>query len=188
MNSVAAIVLAAGASRRLGTPKQLARLGTETLLERAVRVAREAGLTPVLGVLPADLSLESIPAGMVRVINVEAAEGMASSIRAGLLALSANETTVSGVVILACDQPAVTAEHLRELARGGTNVVASAYSGRKGIPAYFPGTHFSALLALRGDRGARDLLQNAAAIPLPGGELDVDTIQDLERARKLYQT
>src|SRR5580698_3784103 len=125
MNSIAAIVLAAGASLRLGTPKQLVRLGAETLLERVVRVALEAGLMPVYGVLAADLLIEPMPVGMIPVVNPQAAEGMASSIRAGVRALAANSVAVSGAIILACDQPAVTANHLRELAKGGTLVVAS---------------------------------------------------------------
>jgi molybdenum cofactor cytidylyltransferase len=92
-----------------------------------------------------------------------------------------------GVVILACDQPAVTAEHLRLLAEGGDAVVASAYAGRKGVPVYFPARVFGALLALQGDTGARVLLREARAVELPGGELDVDTIQDLELAQRLYE-
>ncbi len=157
MSSVAAIVLAAGASLRLDTPKQLVRLGAETLLERAVRVALEAGLDPVYGVVPADLFGNDRP-------------------------------DRSGAVVLACDQPAVTAGHLRELASGGDDLVASSYAGRKGIPAYFPRAAFAALLALRGDVGARALLQDARAIPLADGELDIDTMEDLDRARKLYST
>jgi molybdenum cofactor cytidylyltransferase len=188
LNSVAAIVLAAGASLRLGTPKQCIRLGAETLLERAVRVAREADLNPIFGVVPANLSIEPIPIGMRRVVNQEAAEGMASSVRAGLRALATNGSIVSGAVFLACDQPAVTAQHLRELANGDTDIVASAYAGRKGVPAYFPSAAFQSLFDLRGDAGARDLLLNARAIPLTGGELDIDTIQDLDQARKLYPT
>jgi len=179
-------VLAAGASRRLGTPKQLVRLGAETLLERTVRVAREADLNPILGVVPTDLLIEPSPTGMIRVFNQNSVEGIASSIRAGLRALASDGATFPGVVILACDQPAVTSGHLRELANGGSDIVASAYGGRKGVPAYFPSTVFQALLALHGDLGARDLLLNARAILLTRGELDIDTIEDLEKARKLY--
>ena len=179
-------MLAAGASLRLGTPKQLARLGAETLLERTVRVALEAALKPVYGVVPADLPIEPAPSGMIRVVNHEAAEGIASSIRAGLRALETSGDLISGAIILACDQPAVTAGHLRKLANGAGDVVASTYSGRNGIPAYFPSTAFDALLALHGDLGARALLQNARAVPLPDGDLDIDTIQDLHQARKLY--
>ena len=169
-------------------PKQLVQLGLETLLERTVRLALEAGLHPVFGVIPLHLSIDPVPVGMVPVINEEAAEGMASSIRIGLRSLAGYGTPVAGAILLACDQPRVTAQHLRELAKGAGDIFASAYSGRKGIPAYFPRTAFEALLALHGDIGARDLLRNAQAIDLPGGEIDIDTMQDLEQARKMYET
>jgi CTP:molybdopterin cytidylyltransferase MocA len=107
---------------------------------------------------------------------------MASSLRAGIAA--AREA--AGAVVLACDQPAITAGHLRELARGADEIVASAYAGRKGVPAYFPASAFPELLKLRGDAGARELLQTARAVELPGGELDVDTVEDLERAIRIY--
>ncbi len=182
---VAAVILAAGASRRLGFPKQLARLADETLLERVVRVSFEAGLDPVIGVLAVDLALDPPPSGMMRVDNPNAAEGMASSILAGLKALQ-HLTSLSGAVILACDQPAVTPSHLQKLICRPNDIVASSYAGRKGIPAYFPATHFRQLLALRGEVGARDLLRTARAIALTGGELDIDSVEDLDQARKLY--
>ena len=170
----------------MGSPKQLARLGSETLLERAARIAVEAGLDPVIGVLPANLSIEPLPKGMISVVNHDAAEGMASSIRAGLHALMVSSASIPGAIILVCDQPAVTAEHLRKVAEGGREIVASAYAGRKGVPAYFPVTAFDALLTLHGDAGARDLLQGARAIELRNGDLDIDTFPDLDRARKLF--
>lgn len=160
------------------------RLGAETLLERAVRVAHEARLHPVFGVISPDLQLNPAPLGMIAVVNEEATEGIASSIRAGLRALRADGPEVTGAVLLACDQPAVTAEHLQELASGGSELIASIYCGRKGIPAYFPNSAFSGLLNLRGDIGARDLLRDARAISLPGGEIDVDTVEDLRQARQ----
>ncbi len=188
---VVSIVLAAGFSRRLGSAKQMARLGDRTLLELAVKTALEAGLTPVFVVLReerktafcvANLDSPRSEAAVVTVVNPEAAEGMGSSVRAGVRAAEG----AAGVVVLACDQPAVTAEHLRELARGGDEVVASTYAGRNGVPAYFPARMFPELLELRGDAGARGLLQTARAVELPGGELDIDTVEDLERAVRLY--
>ena len=140
---VAGIVLAAGASRRLGEPKQLVFLRGETLLERAARVAREAGLDPVyivFGVVVSgghdvDFGVGKLD-GCTPLVNEGAAEGMASSIRVGVGA--AGEDGVDGVVVMACDQPAVSAGHLRELMAGGGEVVASEYAGRRGVPAYFP--------------------------------------------------
>jgi molybdenum cofactor cytidylyltransferase len=192
---VVSIVLAAGFSRRFGTAKQMARLGDATLLERAVKTALAAGLEPVFVVLREEQKMAfcvanvdnflSAPA-VVPVINPEAAEGMASSVRAGVRAAEGAAAGVGGAVVLACDQPAVTAEHLRELARGGDEIVASSYAGRKGVPAYFPVRVFPELLELRGDAGARGLLATARVVELPGGELDIDTVEDLERAVRLY--
>jgi molybdenum cofactor cytidylyltransferase len=188
---VVSIVLAAGFSRRFGGAKQMARLGDMTLLERTVKTALEARLTPVFVVVREEqktafcmANLDSFRAnsGVVLVVNPEAAEGMASSVRAGVRAAGG----ATGVVVLACDQPAVTAEHLRELAGGGDEVVASSYAGRKGVPAYFPARMFPKLLELRGDAGARGLLQVARTVELPGGELDIDTVEDLEQAVRLY--
>jgi CTP:molybdopterin cytidylyltransferase MocA len=181
---IAAVVLAAGASRRLGSPKQLAMLGDEALLERAVRLAREAGCSPVIVVLGAEYErvLADCRLGdAVPVIHDKWEEGMGSSIRLGVRACEG----AAGVVVMTCDQPAVTVEHLQLLMRG-PEVKASSYAGRKGVPAFFPKRYFDELMTLSGDVGARDLLRPAEAVELEGGELDVDTAADLERARSLF--
>ena len=183
--SVAAVILAAGASRRLGEPKQLIRLGGETLLERTVRVCREAGCAPVVIVLGAfadEVRRRSALADAVVVMNDVWTEGMGSSVRVGVEELSPD---VDGCVIVTCDQPAITAEHLLALMKSG-EVTASAYSGRHGVPAYFPRAVFGDLLMLRGDAGARELLKDAGALELAGGELDVDTEADLKHVQELF--
>ncbi len=183
--NVAAVVLAAGASTRLGEPKQLVILGGERLLERAVRIATEAGCTPVIVVLGA--SAESILTACdlgetAVVINADWEEGMAASIACGVAMI---EGEVDGVIVMACDQPAVTAAHLHALLANG-EVIASSYAGRRGVPAFFPAASFDDLLELKGDQGARDLLKTANALELAGGELDVDTAETLARTRELY--
>jgi len=181
---IAAVVLAAGASTRLGEPKQLIVIEGETLLERAVRTAREANCAPVVVVLGANAERirEQCDLGdAVVVVNEAWEEGMASSIRIGVDALGGTD----GVVLMTCDQPAVTADHLRALMRSA-EVTASAYAGRRGVPAYFPVRSVPELLRLRGDAGARDLVRSAAAVELAGGELDVDTHRELARARELF--
>jgi CTP:molybdopterin cytidylyltransferase MocA len=183
--SIAAVVLAAGASRRLGSPKQLEMVGGETLLERAVRVARGAGCSPVIVVLGAEAPLmprSGMPVGVLSVMNNQWAEGMASSVRAGVRACDA---AVEGVVLMTCDQPAITAEHLQSL-MSGHEIRASRYAGRNGVPAFFPRRYFDELLALTGDTGARALLVAAEAVDLKDGDLDVDTAEDLKRARELF--
>lgn len=180
----AAVILAAGASIRLGQPKQLIQIGGETLLDRAIRVAREAGCSPVVVVLGAEadrIRSGCALTGAYVILNHNWPEGMASSLRAGVMAAG----PVDGVMLVMCDQPAVTTEHLRTVMSSG-ETTASAYANRRGIPAYFPASSFPQLLQLRGDRGARELLEEAHAVNLPGGELDIDTAADLERIRDRF--
>jgi len=186
--SIAAVVLAAGASTRLGEPKQLATLGGETLLERAVRVAREAGCSPVVVVVGAhhvQVLGSNVLGDAVPVINDEWEEGMASSIRLGVRALAFAARDAEGVLLMTCDQPAVTAKHLLRLMMRA-EVKASRYAGKNGVPAFFPARYFEKLTELEGDTGARELLAQARYEELENGELDVDTVEDLKRARELF--
>jgi len=183
----AAVVLAAGASTRLGEPKQLVKIGCETLLERAVRVAREAGCAPVVVVVGASFPeiLGRCQLGdVIPVINDKWQHGMGTSIVRGVRTLGLVAKGTDGVVLMTCDQPAVTAEHLRKVMAAG-EVTASAYAGRRGVPAYFPAASFAELMELRGDAGARELLREAPAVELAGGELDVDTVADRAAAERL---
>jgi molybdenum cofactor cytidylyltransferase len=182
------VILAAGASSRLGEPKQLARLGRERLLDRAVRVAGKAGCGPIVVVLGAVAERIQAECGLAVcrvVINPAWADGMATSLGAGVAAL---DGSVEGAVVMTCDQPAVTAEHLQRLAAASAgSPVASSYAGRRGAPAYFPASWFTHLSGLRGDAGARELLASAPAVELSGGDLDVDTPEALATARSLYE-
>lgn len=180
----AAVILAAGASTRLGTPKQLIKINNETLLDRTVRTAREAGCSPIVVVLGA--SAQSIEEACnleheIVLINDLWNEGMASSLRLGITAIR----DLEAAVVLTCDMPAVTSFHLRALMETG-EMTASAYSGRNGVPAYFPATSFPALMEIHGDTGARTLLHTASTIDLPGGDLDLDTPEDLARLHQIF--
>jgi molybdenum cofactor cytidylyltransferase len=181
---IAVVVLAAGSSARLGEPKQLVMIAGETMLERAVRTALQAGFVRVIVVLGAESERIRERCNLRRavvLVNEAWEEGMASSIRIGVnAALGAD-----GVILMTCDQPAVTAEHLCELTAMG-ETTASSYMGRRGVPAYFPSAALAELMQLEGDAGARELLRGALAIELLAGELDVDTAQDLARARELF--
>jgi CTP:molybdopterin cytidylyltransferase MocA len=180
------VILAAGFSRRLGKPKQTLVVGGETLVERGVRVAVQAGLSPVIVVVnpEAEFAASLQALGAVVVINPEAAEGMASSIRGGVA--QARQRHARGLVLMTCDQVAVRPEHLRALYAEPARITGSQYAGRTGVPAYFPSSSFDALLRLQGDAGARNLLRGAFAIAAEELELDVDTGQDVARARALF--
>jgi molybdenum cofactor cytidylyltransferase len=176
--NTAAVILAAGFSRRLGRPKQTLRHCDETLVERAARIATEAGLSPVFVVVNRDADFcDSLDCrGCFVVMNERAQEGMASSIRRGIMA--AKTFGASGAVLMTCDQIELDADHLRRLAANSGRTTASSYAGRKGIPAYFPASAFEELLRLHGDTGARDLLLRAEAIPNEALTVDIDTEAD----------
>lgn len=178
--TILAVILAAGGSRRLGRAKQLVKYRGEMLLARAVRLVCEAGVMPVV-VLGAEFEAirAAVDLSAVRVVRNESWEqGIASSIQAGLREA---ESGADGVMILTCDQPRLTAEHLRSLiaAFQTETIAASQYAGVQGVPAIFPRLTFAELYALSGDKGARALLANprcsVVAVDFPGGEADVDT-------------
>lgn len=194
MRSVAAVIIAAGSSSRLGEPKQLLLLEGETLLGRALRMATDAGTEPVLVILGAHR--ERIEAGVdlsgVKVVaNDGWKEGMASSIRLGVEELSKQASESDGVLLMVCDQPAVTSEHLARMFEAfrqhPESAIASTYADKRGIPAIFPRNAFADLLALTGDQGARGLLSQhdrpVIEVPLAGGELDIDRPADLAHLR-----
>lgn len=182
-----AVVLAAGASRRLGRPKQTVVIDGEMLVERAVRVVMEAELSPVIVVVSPDAEFVDAlrERGCLIAVNEEAAEGMAASIRRGVE--TARMLQAAGVVVMACDQPRLRAEHLRALVAEPGRVTGSRYAGRTGVPVYFPAVCFEELLRLKGDAGAREMLREAAFVEDEGLALDVDTEADVERARRLAE-
>lgn len=178
-----ALILAAGSSSRLGVPKQLLRLEGETLLDRSIRIASEAGCAPIVVVLGAyeeQIRKECQLKGTLTVSHSNWSEGMGTSLSRGISELP----DLSGVVIMTCDMPAVSADHLRLLVHSGS-LTCSYYDGRNGVPGFFPSRFFSALLNLKGDSGAKSLLETAERIPLPGGELDIDTPDDLAIIQRL---
>ncbi len=180
---IAAVILAAGAGRRMDGPKALLSFEGETLLRRAARAALDAGCRPVVAVIGAwdpglgDLAVQTV-------LNSEAPEGMASSIRAGIAALPPE---ADAALLLTVDQPAVDRallEALLALAQESPRrPVACAYADTLGVPAVLPRRLFPELRALRGDRGAKALLlrEEAAALPFPAGSDDLDAPEDLRR-------
>lgn len=187
---IAAIILAAGASRRLGEPKQLLQFRGEALLARAIRLAAEAGCAPVLAVVGAHI--ERIQASVqfdsaIPVFNESWEQGIASSIHAGLHSLETCSPPPAGVLLMSCDQPRLTADHLRTLiesflVHGASSIAASVYADALGVPAVFPPAIYPQLLALQGDKGARQLLASSAGhvlrVPFEGGEVDIDLPAD----------
>jgi len=161
---VVAIVLAAGSSKRLGTSKQELVFEGETLVARAERMAR-AVADDVIVVMPQ--------------LNPDAAEGIASSIRVGVRLAPAD----ARILIMLCDQPLITIEHLLDLIATASPIVATGYSGIAGVPAVFAPEFASELLALRGDRGARAVIEAhrnvTTVVTFEDAAVDIDTVDDL---------
>jgi molybdenum cofactor cytidylyltransferase len=160
---VVAIVLAAGSSTRFGSPKQDLVFRGETLLARAARIAREAAGETIV---------------ITRENNPNAGEGIASSIRAGV-----ERAGEARILITLCDQPLVTAEHLRALLAVDAPIAATGYRGIAGVPAAFAPRFVPELLALRGDRGARAVIEahrdETVIVPFEAAGTDIDTPEDL---------
>jgi molybdenum cofactor cytidylyltransferase len=187
----AAVILAAGASTRLGRPKQLLRIEGESLLRRTARIAVEAGCAPVyvvLGFNAQQMQPELQDLAVQVIVNESWREGMGSSLRAGMEELRKADPLPEAVLLLVCDQPRLTADHLRQLlilhtASDNPGITASVYGHKAGVPVVFRSRLFPALLASQGDRGARDLIRahstEAQGIPWPEGELDIDRPEDL---------
>ena len=187
----ALVLLAAGASLRLGRPKQLLEVAGEPLIRRMARIATEARLFPsvvVLGAHSAQIRavLADLPLQLVE--NPAWEEGMASSLRAGISAVLQQAPHVHGAIVMLADQPHVTATHLANIEQArrssGRSIVATHYGDHSGPPACFSREHFPALQNLRCDVGARGLLRafDAHSIPAPPGmSIDVDTAADAVR-------
>jgi molybdenum cofactor cytidylyltransferase len=189
---VGAVVLAAGSSSRMGSPKQTLQYRGESLLRRAALAALGAGCHPVIVVTGAnaELSRRELDGLDVReVFNPLWETGMASSIRAGVEALVGTDADAEAVVLLLCDQPHVTADVISRLveARRATvsPLVASAYGAGFGAPALFGRTLFAELTRLEGAGGAKQVIKRHASeahfLPFPSGEVDVDTPDDFSR-------
>jgi molybdenum cofactor cytidylyltransferase len=182
-------ILAAGASRRLGFPKQLVELCGEPLVRRAVNSALRSGAAATAVVVGAHASAvrEALrPVQVVTLDNPDWNEGMAASVR--VAARWAEDAGFDALLLALCDQLALNSAHLDRLLAAGNSrsIVASRYAGKRGVPALFPRCHFFDLFTLRGDRGARELLSrtpNVIEIAWPEGELDLDLPEGLPLAR-----
>jgi len=189
-----AVILAAGGSTRMGSPKQLLTLGGRPLLLRAVEATLASGAQPVIVVLGAEaVRLRPLLSGHPVVVaeNPQWSEGMASSLRAGVSRLIEVSPATDAAVIVLCDQPHFSSGSIRRLVDAerttGRSIAAARYGGRNGAPALFRREHFSALCALTGDHGARALLNgdpaSVATVEMPELEADLDTPADYAAVR-----
>lgn len=195
VNSCGIIILAAGASTRLGKPKQLLEYRGKTLLDHAVNEAINAKADAVFVIFGenADLFQKEIDNEKIRiVINKDWEEGMASSVRLGLDTLLKSKPYVDAVIFMVCDQPYISSSVLNELIitqqRTTKQIVTCNYGESIGPPALFHKKYFRELAKLKGDVGARNIIQenmhDVAFIQFPKGQIDIDTNEDYESLKK----
>jgi CTP:molybdopterin cytidylyltransferase MocA len=182
VEGTAGLVLAAGAGRRYGMPKALVRHGDRLLVQHAAETLRAAGCEQRIVVLgaAADEVLAAAPDLPETVVNPDWATGMASSLKAGLAALSGTPATAA--VILLVDMPGVTAEAVRRILGHATPdaLVMGGYGDRRGHPVLLGRDHWGGVArTATGDRGARDYLRRHDVRVVPVGDVaddhDIDT-------------
>jgi len=191
--NIAAVVLAAGRSTRMGANKLIADVGGKPMVRRVAQAALESAASPVLvvtGHQQADVRVALTGLDVVFVHNPNFAQGLSTSLKAGIAAAPAS---VAGALMLLGDMPQIAPGHLNQLIAAFRDrvgfIIVPVHAGKRGNPVLWPRAFFPAMLALDGDAGAKRLLAaNAGCV----GEvdlgtdaifLDVDTAEALARVR-----
>lgn len=153
--SAAGVVLAAGAGKRFGGPKAPFEYDGERLVDRAVRVLREAGCDPVFVILGA---WEGRVDDATVIVNHGWKEGMGSSLRIALQTVDAT-TQAEYALITLVDLPGLTSEAIKRVIDAPAGVAVATFNGERGHPVRIPREHFRELIdAVAGDEGAREFL------------------------------
>ena len=190
MNNTSTIILSAGSSKRMGTPKQLLPYKHTTLLGWTIEQAKNSTSNEVVCVLGANAEAikKSIKNYQIKTIfNPNFKDGLSSSIVAGIQYLS--ETETERVLVLLADQPNITSDYLNELIKTSkenpSKIIASNYGKHIGVPAVFPKYYSSELLKLKGDKGAKVFLNknvsNILVLKKMINLVDIDTKEDYQK-------
>jgi molybdenum cofactor cytidylyltransferase len=190
-NDIGIVILAAGTSSRFGEPKQLLQYDDKNLLQHTIDAAVNSNAKIVIVVLGANAELISkeIDKTKVQVVgNNEWQEGMASSVRTGLSTLQKVSPSTGAVIFMVCDQPFVSSSLINNLINThfdtGKPIVTCNYGEAVGPPALFHKNLFDELMELKGDVGARKIIQQhsdqIATILFTEGKIDIDTKEDYE--------
>lgn len=192
---VGAVVLAAGMSRRMGAPKQLLPIAGKALLEHVlvnVRASEVQEIVLVLGSAAEELRRKISTDSLKVIVNPDYEQGMGTSLRTGLAALS---PTVKGALVVLADQPFVRPETLNRLiaahAETGAQITLPLYRGFRGNPALLDRSVFPEVMSLSGDVGCRAIFGDhtegiqKVEVGDPGILLDIDTEDDLRRVEAL---
>ncbi|MEH2370038.1 nucleotidyltransferase family protein [Nostoc sp.] len=191
-STIAIMILAAGASTRMGTPKQLLLYQGRSLLQYITEIAIASVCQPVVVVLGANAEqihpqIKQLPVKVVK--NLDWASGMSTSIKSGIELLNNLPQKIEAVVITLCDQPFVSPQIINQLVDTyyltKKPIIACEYGDTLGVPALFSQTFFSELATLKETSGAKKVinhnLNEVFSIPFPLGDIDIDTPKDYEQ-------
>ena len=189
VNSLYAVVLAAGEASRFGSTKQLAEFDGEPLAVRAIRTAESVCGSRTLLVTGNDwqrVAAACEPLQGFMVLNPRFADGLASSLAQGVRSVC---DVADGMLLMLADQPLITAEHLESMVRtwnsSPDSICASAYADTVGPPVIFPRQYFFDLMELRGDRGAKAVIDmnrdKVVTIQFEDAAVDIDRPEDLNQ-------
>ena len=188
MMTIAVLILAAGSSSRMGRPKQLLKINNCYLLQHVITNATSSNATTTFCVIGANAHIIRKKIGLPNVTylyNETYKSGISSSIRRGITHIEKNIKNLHGTLILLGDQPEVNKTYINSIiqlfSENPTSIIASKYGNKIGVPALFPKHYFKALLNLKGDRGAYDILNkddNVILCNTPINLVDIDTEKD----------
>lgn len=183
--NIAVVLLAAGASTRFGSPKLVVPIAGVPLVRRAALAALEIGadVVVVTGAHRALVEAQLADLHLRRMYNADWEDGMGRSIACGINALG---NVCDAAIIALADQPRIGATELHALinahAHAPKRIIAAQFDGVLCPPCLFPRRYFADLVALRGNSGAKGVLQRHAqdveALPMPQAAVDVDTPED----------
>ncbi|NEO18319.1 MULTISPECIES: nucleotidyltransferase family protein [unclassified Moorena] len=194
-SNIAIIILAAGASTRMGKPKQLLPYQGCSLLRHTIEKAMASVCKPVVVVLGANAQQIYSEVNQPSVTVVENPDwnlGMGSSIRSGILSLGSCYETIDAAVITVCDQPFISPEIINHLVAAyhatGKPIVACQYADTLGVPVLFKHRFFSELATLDETVGAKKIINKyyneVFSISFPLGVIDIDTPRDYQKLEK----
>lgn len=195
MNKIVILILAAGNSSRMGAIKQLLPWQEGTLIENAIKQAKASIASDVIVVLGANhqkIEQKINHQNAILVINDTWESGLGSSIACGINYIDKSLKNTDAVLVMLADQPLIKTEFLNHMMRkfinGNTNIVATKYEQKAGVPAIFGSDYFKELSTLSNDFGAKMILEKNKSLILlleaQGITFDVDSPEDYDRIKK----
>lgn len=189
MKRIAAVILAAGGSTRMGLPKQLLQINNVSMIRKVTVTALSSqcdAVVVVMGGYADKVESEISDLEIASVFNPDWKEGIASSISAGIEVVINKFPDFDSVIMLLADQPAIDVKILNSLIeeykKNDSQIIASKYDNAVGVPALFGSQYFDDLLNLHGDNGAKTIINNSSnqvvALSFENALIDIDTNDD----------